>query len=137
MRSDPDLAPIGPREPSTDRPVSLYRKARDRLTTARRRALLRAARAAVAALAAHDVRALVFGSPARGDGGAHSDLDLLVVDCPDGWRYRIETLVEAAAAGLPFDVVYADELAEPWRSAALAEAVAIERLLAGTEVTGP
>ena len=35
-------------------------------------------------------------------------------------RYRIETEVERGMHGMRFDVAYADEMREPWRSRALA-----------------
>lgn len=53
------------------------------------------------------LRVVVFGSVARGDATAESDLDLLVV-MPDGVRRR-ETAqrlyVEVPRQGVPFDVV--------------------------------
>ncbi|WP_264318915.1 hypothetical protein [Acidithiobacillus thiooxidans] len=35
----------------------------------------------------------------------------------ESWRYRVEGLVEEAMGGLPFDVVYADEIPEQERGA--------------------
>lgn len=59
-----------------------------------------------------------MGSLARGDFMLHSDVDILVVRCPEELRYRVEGLVEDCLEGLPFDVVYLDEVA-PERRAAL------------------
>jgi predicted nucleotidyltransferase len=69
------------------------------------------------------VRVLVFGSLARGDFDPHSDVDLLVVDCPPDRRYAIEGRVEDLMGGLPFDVCYLDELRPDRAAAALAEAI--------------
>lgn len=89
----------------------------------RRRARERAARAAAVEvlhrLRARGVRAGVFGSLARGRFDLHSDVDFLVLDCPLELRYRIETEVEDAMRGIAFDVAYADEMREPWRTRAL------------------
>jgi predicted nucleotidyltransferase len=105
------------------RPPTRWDLARRRLADRRRAAAVEAARRAVAVLAARGVRALVFGSLARGDFAPHSDVDLLVVHCPEGLHYRIEAAVEDVMAGLPFDVVYLDELPEPARAEALEEAM--------------
>jgi predicted nucleotidyltransferase len=87
---------------------------------ARRRARESAARAAAAAvlrrLGELGVRAGVFGSLATGRFDLHSDVDILVLDCPPQLRYRIETEVERGMHGIRFDVAYADEMREPWRS---------------------
>ena len=93
-----------------------------RRAEARRSALTQAARKAVAALARRGVEARVIGSLARGTVRPHSDLDLLVTRLPAALRYRIETEVERAAAGLPFDVVYLDEIAPARVQAVLEEA---------------
>ena len=69
-----------------------------------------AARAATAALAEVGVHAVVTGSLARGRFGAHSDIDLLVTSCPRRLKYAIEGLVEDVMAGVPFDLIYLDEL---------------------------
>jgi predicted nucleotidyltransferase len=94
------------------------------LREARRRVRERAARAAAAAalrrLRSRGVRAAVFGSLAAGRFGLHSDVDFIVLECPAELRYRIEADVEACMQGIPFDVAYADEMREPWRSRALA-----------------
>jgi predicted nucleotidyltransferase len=97
----------------------------DALREARRRAREGAARAGaievLRALRARGVRAGVFGSLASGRFGLHSDVDFMVLECPPELRYRLETDVEARMGGIPFDVAYADELREPWRTQALAE----------------
>ena len=86
---------------------------------ARERAAVAAAKAALQRLRDRGVRAAVFGSLATGRFRLHSDVDFLVLECPRALRYRIETDVEACMQGLPFDVAYADEMREPWRSRAL------------------
>jgi predicted nucleotidyltransferase len=97
----------------------------DALREARRRNRERVARLAaievLRRLQSRGVRAGVFGSLATGRFGLHSDVDFIVTDCPPGLRYRIEADVEERMHGIPFDVVYADEMREPWRSRALAE----------------
>ena len=79
-----------------------------------------AAQAATAALAGLGVRAVVTGSLARGRFGPHSDVDLLVTACPRHLKYAIEGIVEDALAGMPFDVIYLDEL-PCWRLARFTE----------------
>ena len=97
----------------------------DALRESRRRARERAASAAaidvLRRLSSRGVRAGVFGSLAAGRFGLHSDVDFMVLECPPALRYRIETDVEECMQGIPFDVAYADEMREPWRSRALAE----------------
>ncbi len=96
----------------------------DALREARRRAREQAARAAaietLRCLRRRGVRAGVFGSLATGRFGLHSDVDFVVLECPPSLRYRIETDVEHCMQGIPFDVAYADEMSEAWRSRALA-----------------
>jgi predicted nucleotidyltransferase len=70
-------------------------------------------------LAKRGVEARVIGSLARGDFLLHSDIDLLILRCPDELRYRIEGLVEDSLEGMPFDVVYLDEVAPDSRAAIL------------------
>jgi predicted nucleotidyltransferase len=97
----------------------------DALREARRRNRERVARLAaievLRRLSSRGVRAGVFGSLATGRFDLHSDVDFIVTECPPRLRYRIETDVEERMHGIPFDVVYADEMREPWRSRALAE----------------
>jgi predicted nucleotidyltransferase len=76
----------------------------------RRLRAIEGARAAVAALNELGVAALVTGSLARGRFGLHSDVDLLITSCPRSRKYAIEGVVEDALGGLPFDVIYLDEI---------------------------
>jgi predicted nucleotidyltransferase len=74
------------------------------------------ARAATEALAVLGVQTLVTGSLARGSFGPHSDVDLLVTECPRHLKYAIEGIVEDKLAGMPFDLVYLDEVPQ-WKLA--------------------
>jgi predicted nucleotidyltransferase len=119
------LAPRVVWVPARQEPAGGAYPALEELRESRRRAREGSARAAAAEvlrrLRARGVQAGVFGSLATGRFGLHSDVDFLVLECPQKLRYRIETEVEDAMHGLPFDVAYADEMREPWRSRALAE----------------
>ena len=80
---------------------------------AERRTLARArAAAALRALRAIGVRAHTIGSLSNGRFALHSDVDLLVTRCPLALKYGIEHVVERVLGDLPFDVVYADEIAD-------------------------
>jgi predicted nucleotidyltransferase len=68
------------------------------------------ARAAIVALEKLGVSAVVTGSLARGKFKAYSDVDILVTSCPRRLKYAIEGIVEDSLAGVPFDVIYLDEL---------------------------
>ena len=96
----------------------------DALREARRLARERAARTAalevLRSLRRRGVHAGVFGSLASGRFRLHSDVDFLVLECPPALHYRIEAKIEDRMRGIPFDVAYADEMREPWRSRALA-----------------
>lgn len=72
--------------------------------------------AATHALALMGVHAVVTGSLACGRFGPHSDIDLLVVECPKHLKYAIEGIVEDQLAGMPFDLVYLDEVPQ-WKLA--------------------
>lgn len=91
----------------------------NRLDDYRSRAIA-GARAATAALDELGVRAVVTGSLARGRFNMYSDVDLLVTSCPHRLKYRIESIVEDILGGMPFDVIYLDELA-PWKAARFME----------------
>jgi predicted nucleotidyltransferase len=82
--------------------------------------VIAATRSAVAALAGLGVRALVTGSLARGGFGPASDVDLLVTACPRQLKYAIEGIVEDALGGIPFDVVYLDEV-PAWKVSAFTQ----------------
>ena len=110
--------PAGPPAPRASYPsLAVLRETRRQ---ARERTALAAAAAVLRRLRGRGVRVAVFGSLANGRFGLHSDVDFIVLDCPPALRYRIEADVEACMQGLPFDVAYADEMREPWRSRALA-----------------
>ena len=79
----------------------------------RRTRAINGARAAIRALARQGVSARVTGSLATGRFGPGSDVDLLVTDCPRALKYTIESLVEDCLDGIPFDVIYLDEVPAP------------------------
>lgn len=79
------------------------------MVTHRTRAIA-AARAATDVLAGMGVTALVTGSLANGEFGAHSDIDFLVTKCPRELKYAIEGVVEDLLGVIPFDVVYLEEV---------------------------
>ncbi len=61
------------------------------------------------------VKVILFGSQARGGGGPHSDVDLLIVldECPNKTRATVETFSELGDAPFPKDIVVTtpDEIA--------------------------
>ncbi|MBA1143843.1 MULTISPECIES: nucleotidyltransferase family protein [Mesorhizobium] len=87
----------------------LKRLASDRASERRRLAVARA-RLACKALSDMGVTVRVIGSLATGRFGPDSDIDFLVEHCPRHLKYAIEGLVEDCLGGLPFDVVYLDEV---------------------------
>ncbi len=91
-------------------------------TRARRQAALDRARAAIDDLARLGVSARLCGSLATGRFRLHSDVDILVTECPERLRYAIEGVVEDQLRDLPFDVVYLDEVAPDRAARLLAEA---------------
>ena len=94
----------------------------DRIAEWRARAIS-GARAAIRALARQGVSARVTGSLATGRFRSGSDVDLLVTECPPALKYTIESLVEDCLGGMPFDVIYLDELPAPRRAQVLSIAV--------------
>ncbi|MGE0256122.1 MAG: nucleotidyltransferase domain-containing protein [Alphaproteobacteria bacterium] len=92
-------------------------------TGERRRLAIARARDACAALARKGVTARVIGSLATGRFGPHSDVDFLVTECPRLLKYAIEGTVEDCLGGMPFDVVYLDEVPAARRDRLLREAV--------------
>ncbi|MHB8528767.1 MAG: nucleotidyltransferase domain-containing protein [Caulobacteraceae bacterium] len=80
-----------------------------RLARKRERALA-GARAAIAALAERGVTAKLVGSLAEDRFDRASDVDLLVTSSPRSLKYALESIVEDCLPGLPFDVLYLDEL---------------------------
>jgi len=92
-------------------------------TTDRRTRAISGARAAICALARQGVAARITGSLATGHFGPGSDVDLLVTDCPPALKYTIESVVEDCLDGMPFDVIYLDEVPAPKRALFLSIAV--------------
>lgn len=86
----------------------------------------RRASAALGAMALRGIEALVFGSLARGEFRPGSDIDFLIVACPKGWKYRIESVVEDILRDIPFDVIYQDETPAAKLSLMLEDAVPAE-----------
>jgi predicted nucleotidyltransferase len=87
---------------------------------ARRTRAVAGAKAVVAALAPLGVRVIITGSLARGGFTQFSDVDFLVMECPRKLKYAIESIVEDTLEGLPFDVIYLDEV-PAWRVPRLTE----------------
>jgi predicted nucleotidyltransferase len=72
---------------------------------------LEAARRVAVSLMERGVEVRLVGSLARGtDFCAESDIDFLVLECPEELRYRIEADIEDMLEGIPFDVTYLDEV---------------------------
>jgi len=76
----------------------------------RRAKALAAAERVLDLLRRHGVEARLVGSLARGDFDLASDVDFLVLTCPESLRYGLEAEVEEEMTGLPFDVLYLDEI---------------------------
>ena len=108
-----ELPPVGGGYPTLDELREARRSSREQVARA-------AAIEVLQSLRRRGLRAGVFGSLAAGRFGLHSDVDFMVLECPPALRYRIEADVEERMRGIPFDVAYADEMREPWRSRALA-----------------
>ena len=62
------------------------------------------------------VSARLFGSVTGDRFSITSDVDFLILSCPDNLRYRIESRVEDIMGSIPFDVVYYDSLSENFKS---------------------
>jgi len=86
----------------------------------RRDRAISGARAAVSALAALGVTVVITGSLVRNTFGPHAEVDFLITACPHHLKYAIEGMVEDALGGLPFDVVYLDEI-PAWKVARFTE----------------
>lgn len=88
-----------------------FRETQARRAAQRRRVAAQRAVRGLDRLRALGVDARVTGSLAQGRFHPHSDVDFLILSLPDeSMRYRIETEVERIMEGLPFDVVYLDEV---------------------------
>lgn len=104
-------------------------KAQDAREIVGRRAIaVAAARRAVAALERKQVGALITGSLADGGFDMHSDIDFLIVECPRHMKYALEGIVEDALGGLPFDVIYIDDVAPRKLRSFTEKAVRVEDL---------
>lgn len=83
-----------------------------RISERRSKAEAAAARV-LSSLRSKGVEVEVVGSLSSGNFKLTSDVDFLVLQCPDHLRYGIEADVEDEMEGLPFDVVYLDEVRSP------------------------
>lgn len=90
---------------------------------ARRLRAVRGAREVSEMLARRGVKARIIGSLSSGTFGQSSDVDFLILECPRGLKYSIEGMVEDKLNGLPFDVIYAEELAPHRLDRALKESI--------------
>lgn len=77
---------------------------------ARRKLALEAAARVLAWMEVRHVDARLVGSLAKGTFHAGSDVDFLILSCPRALKYRMEADVEDMMAGLPFDIVYIEEI---------------------------
>jgi len=68
------------------------------------------ARRVAAELGRRGVEVVVTGSLARGRFDLNSDVDFVVLKCPRNLKYAIEGIVEDELRGIPFDVVYREEI---------------------------
>lgn len=57
----------------------------------------------------------LFGSITTDKFKKHSDVDFLITECPDRWRYAIEGYVDQIMLDIPFDVAYFDELSDDFK----------------------
>jgi hypothetical protein len=88
-----------------------------------RRIAIARALAACESLSAMGVVAKITGSLATGHFRAGSDVDFLIADYPPSLKYRIEGVVEDCLGGIPFDVIYLDEIPARKLARATREAV--------------
>ena len=100
----------------------LERLSHDRASDRRSLAIARA-QAASAALAELGVKARIVGSLASGQFRPGSDIDFLITECPRHLKYGIEGIVEDCLEGLPFDVLYLEEVPARKRARLAREAV--------------
>lgn len=68
------------------------------------------ARRAAAELETRGVKVVVTGSLARGAFAIGSDVDFVVLECPRRLKYAIESVVEDELGGIPFNVLYREEI---------------------------
>lgn len=68
------------------------------------------ARRAAAELETRGVKVVVTGSLACGSFAIGSDVDFVVLECPRRLKYAIESVVEDELGGIPFEVVYHEEI---------------------------
>ena len=77
---------------------------------ARQAAASQAAARALARLGDRGIEAALIGSLKKGGFGLHSDIDILITNCPEDLIYTVEGELEDIMNGLPFDVIYLDLL---------------------------
>ncbi|MCL7421778.1 MAG: nucleotidyltransferase domain-containing protein [Methylobacter sp.] len=77
---------------------------------ARQQRALSLANQAMAMMREKGIDVRLFGSILTNDFKSHSDVDFLIISCPDEWRYTIESYIESIMLDIPFDVAYLDEL---------------------------
>ena len=77
---------------------------------ARQAAASQAAARALARLGDRGIEAALIGSLKKGGFGLHSDIDILITNCPKDLIYTVEGELEDIMNGLPFDVIYLDLL---------------------------
>jgi predicted nucleotidyltransferase len=89
---------------------------------ARLAAANKAASLALQHLRERGIEASLIGSLKSGGFGFHSDIDILVTECPVHLIYAVEAELEDIMGGISFDVVYLKLLAEEKRERWLSHA---------------
>ena len=102
--------------------MSRIESLRQNQLSARRAAATRAASLALKHLHERGVEASLIGSLKSGSFDFHSDVDILVTECPAHLIYAVEAELEDIMGGISFDVVYLNLLAEEKRARWLSHA---------------
>jgi len=90
--------------------LSHFSRLSQKRASERTRLAVSRAQEATAALAKLGVKARIIRSLATGRFRSGSDIDFLITECPRRLKYAIEGIIEDCLGGLPFDVVYLDEV---------------------------
>ena len=102
--------------------MSRIESLRQNQLSARRAAATKGASLALKHLHERGVEASLIGSLKSGSFDVHSDVDILVTECPAHLIYAVEAELEDIMGGISFDVVYLNLLAEEKRARWLSHA---------------